>query len=101
MEVGYCLDELLGVTWKNIMVNSGPEVADKARELAQHFLKNGTPVMMGGGALALTILGIDFNPDTADVAFLILDPHYTGPDDLHTVQTKVLTIIYIAAALTK
>jgi hypothetical protein len=37
--------------------------------------------MIGGGVLAYTLLGIDFNPDTGDAAFLILDPHYTGQDE--------------------
>ena len=55
------------------------------RELQQHFRTNGTPIMMGGGALAYTLLGIDFNAETGEIAFLILDPHYTGKDDLEYV----------------
>lgn len=42
----------------------------------------GTPIMIGGGVLAYTLLGIDFNEATGECAFLILDPHYTGPDNL-------------------
>ena len=38
----------------------------------------GTPVMIGGGVLAYTLLGVHFDPDTGECAFLILDPHYTG-----------------------
>ena len=33
---------------------------------------------VGGGVLAYTILGIDFNASTGEIEFLILDPHYTG-----------------------
>lgn len=43
--------------------------------------------MIGGGVLAYTLLGIDWNPATRQAAYLILDPHYTGPDDLARVQT--------------
>lgn len=36
----------------------------------------------GGGVLAYTLLGVDYNESSGDCAFLILDPHYTGSDDL-------------------
>lgn len=36
----------------------------------------------GGGVLAYTLLGVDFNEANSDCAFLILDPHYTGNDNL-------------------
>lgn len=35
----------------------------------------------GGGVLAYTLLGVDYNEVSGDCAFLILDPHYTGTDD--------------------
>ena len=44
--------------------------------------------MMGGGNLAFTLLGIDWNENTGDVRFLILDPHYTGSEDLKAIQGK-------------
>jgi hypothetical protein len=34
--------------------------------------------MVGGGVLAYTLLGVHFNEQTGEAAFLILDPHYTG-----------------------
>ena len=46
----------------------------------------GTPIMIGGGVLAYTLLGIDFNERTGDCAFLILDPHYTGGEDLKKIH---------------
>ena len=42
--------------------------------------------MAGGGVLAYTLLGIWHEPATGEVAFLILDPHYTGEEDLRKVQ---------------
>jgi len=44
--------------------------------------------MIGGGVLAYTLLGIDYNETTGDIKFLILDPHYTGSDNLKPIQDK-------------
>ena len=70
-------------------VNSGADLAGQGRELAAHFSTQGTPIMIGGGVLAHTILGIDYNEVTGDINFLILDPHYTGAEDLKVIQDKV------------
>lgn len=60
--------------------------------IAQKFLVGTVGVMIslimiwflnaGGGVLAYTLLGVDYNEASGDCAFLILDPHYTGSDDL-------------------
>ncbi len=44
---------------------------------------------VGGASLAFTILGVSYDARTGDVAFLTLDPHYAGVDDLTIIQTKV------------
>ncbi|XP_060566245.1 ufm1-specific protease 2-like isoform X2 [Ruditapes philippinarum] len=88
MEVSFVLDTLLEVQSKILNVSSGGDLAGKGRELAQHFLTQGTPIMIGGGVLAHTILGIDYNEVTGDINFLILDPHYTGAEDLKTIIDK-------------
>ena len=59
-------------------VSRGSDIPSRARELAAHFRTQGTPVMIGGGVLAYTLLGVTFDEDTGDAAFLILDPPYTG-----------------------
>ena len=38
--------------------------------------------------MAHTIIGIDYNVASGDARFLILDPHYTGYEDLQTVQKR-------------
>ncbi|OIT04818.1 PREDICTED: probable Ufm1-specific protease [Nicotiana attenuata] len=82
IELSFVLDKLIGVSCKIINVRSGAELPEKCRELALHFENQGTPVMIGGGVLAYTLLGVDYNDATGDCAFLILDPHYTGNDDI-------------------
>ncbi|CAG2171034.1 unnamed protein product [Oppiella nova] len=87
-EVSYVLSHLYEITSKIMFVNSGAELANKGHEFISHFITNGTPIMIGGGVLAHTIIGIDFSEDTGDIKFLILDPHYTGGEDLNTIQKK-------------
>ncbi len=61
-----------------VRAHRGSDIPSYARQLAQHFATQGTPVMIGGGVLAYTLLGVAFDELTGDCAFLILDPHYTG-----------------------
>uniref|UniRef100_A0A1D2AB68 Ufm1-specific protease n=1 Tax=Auxenochlorella protothecoides TaxID=3075 RepID=A0A1D2AB68_AUXPR len=86
VELGFVLDEGLGVQCKVLPLASGADLPDKAAELAHHFDTQGTPVMVGGGVLAYTLLGVDWNESTGEVAFLILDPHYTGGEDLKKIH---------------
>lgn len=87
-EVGFVLETLLGVTIKVLCASDGQEMQTLASSLAYHFQTQGTPVMIGGGVLAHTILGIDYNETSGDVKFLILDPHYTGGENLTTIINK-------------
>ncbi|XP_065845480.1 ufm1-specific protease 2-like isoform X2 [Oscarella lobularis] len=85
-EVGTCLDTLFGVTFKIMSLNQGAELENRGRELRMHFQVHGTPVMIGGGVLAHTILGVDYSDQTGQIKFLVLDPHYTGVDDVKAIQ---------------
>jgi len=81
-EVGYVLQKLAGADFKNIHINSGSEVLSKVSEFKSHFQTYGTPIMIGGGVLAYTMLGIAIDEDDINnTQFLILDPHYKGPRD--------------------
>uniref|UniRef100_UPI0037E760A1 ufm1-specific protease 2 isoform X2 n=1 Tax=Semicossyphus pulcher TaxID=241346 RepID=UPI0037E760A1 len=66
----------------------GSELGSKGRELANHFLTEGTPIMIGGGVLAHTILGVAWSETTGQIRYLILDPHYTGAEDLQVITDK-------------
>ncbi|KAG7485398.1 hypothetical protein JOB18_009685 [Solea senegalensis] len=88
IEVQAVLNQLLSVTSKIMFVNQGSELASKGRELANHFLTEGTPVMIGGGVLAHTILGVSWSETSGQIRFLILDPHYTGAEDLQVITDK-------------
>ncbi|XP_073697668.1 ufm1-specific protease 2 [Garra rufa] len=88
IEVQVVLNQLLGVTSKIMFVSQGSELATKGRELANHFQTEGTPVMIGGGVLAHTILGVAWSETSGEIRFLILDPHYTGGEDLQTITDK-------------
>lgn len=88
IEVQLVLNQLIGVTSKILFVSQGSEMASQGRELASHFQSEGTPVMIGGGVLAHTILGVAWNEVTGQIKFLILDPHYTGAEDLQVILEK-------------
>lgn len=94
-EVGYVLNQLYAIESKFMYVGSGAELEGKGRELAKHFDTQGTPVMIGGGMLAHTILGVDFNENTGQLRFLVLDPHYTGTEELSTILNKVRIFIHL------
>jgi hypothetical protein len=81
------LDQWCNVQCKILNVNNRKELLDNhLRTLVRHFEENGTPVMIGGGVLAYTMLGIHYDETTSDVRFLILDPHYKGSDTVFQQQ---------------
>ncbi len=102
LELSYVLETLIGVSSRIVNTNSGAEVSEKARQLTAHFRETHTPVMIGrsrgglrivcmlagGGQYAYTILGVDFNDASGECRFLVLDPHYTGEDEVKTIIAK-------------
>ncbi|XP_071846346.1 ufm1-specific protease 2-like [Apostichopus japonicus] len=88
IEVSTVLNQLLDITSKILFISTGADLVSKGRELAHHFKTQGTPIMSGGGARAHTILGVDFSSKTGDIKFLVLDPHYTGDEDIKVIQDK-------------
>ncbi|XP_058810723.1 ufm1-specific protease 2 isoform X2 [Phymastichus coffea] len=87
-EVGFVLEKMLSVSIKVITTNSGDEMPSIVPDLEYHFQTQGTPVMIGGGVLAHTILGISNDKETREVRFLILDPHYTGPEEINIILNR-------------
>ncbi|KAM9329499.1 ufm1-specific protease 2 [Gastrophryne carolinensis] len=88
IEVQLVLNQLFGITSKIMFVSQGTDLASKGRELVNHFKSEGTPIMIGGGVLAHTILGVNWSESTGEIKFLILDPHYKGAEDLQTILDK-------------
>ncbi|XP_011311376.1 ufm1-specific protease 2 [Fopius arisanus] len=87
-EVGFVLETLLGISVRVLCAATGGQMQEQIISLKEHFQYQGTPVMIGGGVLAHTILGVAHNEETDEIKFLILDPHYTGPEDLKTITNK-------------
>jgi Ufm1-specific protease 2 len=87
-ECCYALERLTGIASRIVHVSRGSEMESKGRELARHFDEQGSPVMIGGGVLAWTILGVARDVRTGATKFLILDPHYEGADNLTAIQNK-------------
>lgn len=47
VELGYCLENMAGIASRLITTNSGTEVGENARKIAEHFQKEGSPIMIG------------------------------------------------------
>ena len=88
LELGLFLEHALGVECRTASYQSGDDVAADGRRLAHHFETQGTPVMIGGGQLAFTLLGVHWDPTSGDIRYLIMDPHYTGADELSSIHPK-------------
>eukprot|EP00727_Mastigamoeba_balamuthi_P013708 m51a1_g8960 putative ufm1-specific protease 2 (540) ;mRNA; r:1057286-1059300 len=86
IEISLCLDSQLGVQSKVLFMRSGSEASAHLGALRAHFASEGSPVMIGGGVLAYTLLGVDWSEGTGDARLLILDPHYTGSDSAQGVR---------------
>ncbi|XP_014259814.1 ufm1-specific protease 2-like [Cimex lectularius] len=87
-EIAFCLDEMIGVQCEICHISSREELVNYGSKLEAHFLFNDTPVMIGGGQLAHTIIGTHFNREEGEIRFLVLDPHYIGKDDIKSIQSK-------------
>ncbi|CAH0397485.1 unnamed protein product [Chilo suppressalis] len=87
-EVMFCLETLFGIQSRIIFANTGSELQSYTPELVHHFKTHGSPIMIGGGVLAHTILGVEYNSVTNETRYLILDPHYTGAEDISIIINK-------------
>jgi len=88
LEIQGVLEQYMGISSKIIHVSRGSDISDHIIPLINHFNSQGTPVMIGGGNLAYTLLGIETNPQKGKTMLLILDPHYTGKDEIGTIIKK-------------
>ena len=87
-EINLVLQDLLKIECRIISLNKGSELAGIYDDLQMHFDDGGAPVMIGGGQLAHTIIGVS-RDESRKIRFLILDPHYSGSStDITTVLSK-------------
>ena len=47
-------------------------------QLLEHFQTQGTPVIMGAGEYAYTMVGLVYDEASGEASYCIVDPHYTG-----------------------
>lgn len=87
-DLAYYMEHQLGVTCRTEYFQSGDDVSSGGRKFLHHFETQGTPVMIGGGELAFTLIGVDFNEKTGEIKYLIMDPHYEGHDDVAMIRPK-------------
>ena len=89
------LTKLLDIDCQILNLNSGTEILNYLPVLKQHFENYGSPVMIGGGVLAYTLLGFAEDEDDPEkTQFLILDPHYKGKEDLKLITNPKQKAVY-------
>ncbi|PFH34920.1 peptidase family c78 protein [Besnoitia besnoiti] len=89
VEGSYILNWHLHVPCKMLHLGNASDLPSHAETLREHFDVVGSPVMMGVGDYAYTMLGIAFDAQSGEAAFLIADPHYPGDDgDLEKILDK-------------
>jgi len=84
----YLLQEYLKVDCKMLFCQNCDDMASQAPQMLQHLNEQGTPIMMGAGNYAYTLVGLCFDSTSGEVAYLIVDPHYTGKDELKPILSK-------------
>lgn len=76
IEISMCLSMLYDIDCSIMHLSSGGDIESKSRELIHHFNSQGSPVMIGGGVLAYTLIGIDYNDKT--VSNYVIHHTYTS-----------------------
>ena len=95
IEVSYVIQKLTGVDSAILYFKSGAEVLNHLPVLKHHFETFGGPIMIGGGVLAYTLLGVAEDQEKPEKSqFLILDPHYKGKEDLKFVTNAKSKAVY-------
>merc|ERR1719401_909917 len=84
----YLLQDYLGVDCRMLHCQDSADMASQVPQLLRHLESEGTPIMMGAGAYAYTLVGLCHDSSSGEAAFLIVDPHYTGADELKTILHK-------------
>jgi len=84
----YILQDYVGVECRIMFCHDTADMQSQAPQLLRHLETEGTPVMMGAGDKAFTLVGLCYDEGSGDVAYLIVDPHYTGADDLKIIVQK-------------
>ena len=95
IEVSYVIQKLTNVDSSILYFKSGAEVLNHLPVLKHHFETFGGPIMIGGGVLAYTLLGVAEDQEKPEKSqFLILDPHYKGKEDLKMITNPKQKAVY-------
>jgi hypothetical protein len=86
---GMCvLQNYLGVEFNVMFCRDVDDMVNQVPQMLQHLQTQGTPIMMGVGQRAFTLVGVCYDGASGEAAFLIVDPHYTGADELKKILDK-------------
>ena len=72
---------------KYIVLDRGSAIREHLTQLRNHFDTQGTPVMIGGGVLAFTCLGVS-REEAGEPKLLIL----VGMEVMHDIRTPIIVV---------
>jgi len=84
-EGSYAIMWYLGYATRSLHCSSVEDMSSHTSVFEDHFRRVGSPVMMGVGDLAFGLVGISVDDKTGDTSYLVVDPHYTGADNIKSV----------------
>eukprot|EP01066_Platyproteum_vivax_P013229 Platyproteum_vivax@DN599_c0_g1_i1.p1 len=88
VECSLVLEWHLGFQSKILFLNDAASLSLYSVKLLTHFNEHGSPIMMGVGNFAYTLVGVATETDGDETAYCVVDPHYTGSDTLKTILDK-------------
>lgn len=89
IEIGMVLQEMLNVQYRIQTILPNTSLSSLARQILIHFQTVNCPIMIGGNNLAHTIVGVVFDSDIGYCHYLVVDPHYTGQNNIKKMTSKV------------
>ena len=72
------IEHLTAVTCKHVHFQDASNISDYVEKIIEHFETGGGPILVGGGSLAVSIVGASMSTSGEQRWILILDPHYSG-----------------------
>ena len=99
LEISFILQKLVGIECQILNFHSGTDILSHVPVLKEHFQIWGSPIMIGGGSLAYTLLGVaEDTEDPLKSEFLILDPHYKGKEEMKSIINPKNKAVYWSTA---
>jgi len=63
-----------------LFIQDATDLGSYSQQIRQHFVAQGTPILVGVGSLTLILVATATDTHTGESSYLVVDPQYAGPD---------------------